>query len=313
MPSNENERPTAMLVSDNSFAALCRAYKESAKFKGMRPNSQALWGRELDYACRPGCLGALPVDQIGPHLVEGYLDGWDDKPGKQAAALTAFKALEKWAVKRKLLPASITLGVETGKPQGGHVPWTDEQVAHGERYASPAIARVITLGANTGQRLSDLIRMCPTDIETYKGIRGINVTQTKTGREVWVPITKALAAAMTTWELRPGPFLLKPMGGLWQRDHLTHAWCWERDHNRAIEELKRAGLVLHGLRGHACVQLKRAGANAQQIADMVGMSIKMVERYCRLSVQKENAVAAVQHLDGTFAEQKAENVLKFER
>jgi integrase len=305
MPSDENERPNAMLVSDNTFAALCRAYKDSAKFKGMKPNSQALWGRELDYACRPGSLGAVAIDVIRPSLVQGYLDGWDDRPGKQAAALTAFKALEKWAVVRELLPRQITLGVETGKPEGGHIPWTDEQVALAERYARPDLARAVTLGANTGQRGSDLIRMCPTDIETVDGIDGINVTQVKTGRQLWIPILSPLAAAIATWERQPGPFLRKPNGKPWKRDNFTHAWTWERDHNRNIEELKRAGLVLHGLRGHFCVKMKRAGANAQQIADMVGMSVKMVERYCRLSAQKENAVAAVYHLERTIRERQA--------
>jgi hypothetical protein len=63
-------------------------------------------------------------------------------------------------------------------------------------------------------------------------------------------------------------------------------------------------LVLHGLRGHACVRLKRAGATAMQIADMVGMSVDMVEHYCRFSVQKENAVAAVIQLERTLRERR---------
>jgi hypothetical protein len=125
MPSDENERPIAVRVAENSFYALCRAFKQSAKFRGYSEATQALWGRELDFACRPNCLGAVQLDVIRPSLVQGYLDAWDDKPGKQAAALAAFHALEKWAVVRDLLPKSITLGVETGKPEGGHVPWTD--------------------------------------------------------------------------------------------------------------------------------------------------------------------------------------------
>jgi hypothetical protein len=60
--------------------------------------------------------------------------------------------------------------------------------------------------------------------------------------------------------------------------------------------------VLHGLRATACVRLLRAGANTRQIADMVGMSEPIVGRYCRFSVQKENASAAVLHLDRTYRE-----------
>ena len=219
--------------------------------------------------------------------MQGYLDGWDDKPGKQAAALAAFKALEKWAVVRDILPKPITLGVETGKPQGGHKPWTDAQVVLAEKYARQDLARAITLGANTGQRISDLVRMCWTDIETFRGIDGINVRQKKTDRQVWVPILAPLAEAMKTWERRPGPFQLRSNGKPWRSAYLTDRLDYEKKPNRALADLATADLVMHGLRGHACVRLRRAGLTAMQIADMIGMSVPMVERYCRLSVQRE--------------------------
>src|SRR5262245_38787056 len=171
-------------VTENCFAALVRTFKTSDHFlKDLRPASQALWGRELDFACRPNLLGAISLDEIRPALVQQYLEGWSDKPGKQAAALAAFRALEKWAIVRDLLARPITLGVETGKPTGSHVPWTDEQVALAESNARDDLRRVITLGANTGQRGSDPVR--------------------KTGRELWVPILEPLRRAMETWERRP--------------------------------------------------------------------------------------------------------------
>jgi integrase len=250
----------------------------------------------------------VPLDVIRPALIQGYLDGWDDKPGKQAAALAAFKALEKWAVVRDLLPRPITLGVETGKPQGGHKPWTDAQVVLAEKHVRSDLARAITLGANTGQRISDLVRMCWTDIETFRGIDGINVRQQKTDRQVWVPILPPLAAAMKTWERRPGPFLLRANGKPWRSRNLTDRLDYEKETNPALSEITVADLVMHGLRGHACVRLRRAGLTAMQIADMIGMSVPMVERYCRLSVQRDNAVAAVIQLQGTVAERNAANV-----
>jgi integrase len=311
MPSDVNGKPTVQRVTENSFYALVRAFKTSEKFTGLAKATQDLWGRELDFACRPNCLGTVTLDVIRPALVQGYLDGWDDKPGKQAAALAAFKALEKWAVVRDILPRPITLGVKTGKPQGGHKPWTDAQVALAEKYARQDLARAVTLGANTGQRISDLVRMCWTDIETFRGIDGINVRQKKTDRQVWVPILAPLADAMKTWERRPGPFLLRSNGKPWRSAYLTDRLDYEKKTNLALADLAAADLVMHGLRGHACVRLRRAGLNAMQIADMIGMSVPMVERYCRLSVQRENAVAAVIQLQGTVAERNAANVMKF--
>ncbi len=223
---------------------------------------------------------------------------------------------------RELLPRQITLGVEISEGDGGgHIPWTEEQVALAEQHASPALARAVTLVANTGQRGSDLVRMGWTDIEEYRGIRGINVRQKKTGKQLWVPITVELADAMKGWERTAGPFLTRgPHGARWPRDHLTNAWTRERDRNPALEPLRfgaapprmvlpadvdpgnDTGLVLHGLRGTACVRLRRAGATESEIAAMVGMSIAMVARYCRFSVQRENAAAAALKLDRTFAE-----------
>lgn len=300
---SDGQRKKIALVTEDCFAAVVRVFMNSGKFRGYSDATRDLWGRELTCAAHPDYLGPISLQSIRPALVQAYLDGLEGRPGKQAASLAALKVLEKWAVVRDILPRQITLGVETEKPEGGHVPWTEEHVAIGERYAKPEVSRAISLGANTGQRGSDLVRMGPTDLETYNGIDGINVRQKKTGKQVWIPISSTLAAVMRTWERRPGPFLTRH-GLPYERKQLTDAWTYERDTNPALEPLKRAGLVLHGLRGHACVTLKRAGANTQQIADMVGMSELMVAKYCRLSVQKENATAAVIHLERTIRERK---------
>jgi integrase len=295
-----DRRYRAAKITDGCFAAVIRAFIASPKFQNYRPSTKEVWTRELRLAERPDTLGAISVNVVRPALVQAFIDGMSDRPGKQAAALAALRQVEKWAIVRDLLPYPITTGVEYERSHDGHKPWTDEQVALAEACARPELARVITLGANTGQRGSDLVKMRWTDIETYNGHDGINVTQVKTGRQIWVPITQELAAAMERWERRPGFILLRPTGIPWTRKALTWAWICERDNNPALKPL--AGLVLHGLRATACVRLLRAGANTRQIADMVGMSEPIVGRYCRFSVQKENASAAVLHLDRTYRE-----------
>jgi integrase len=286
-----------MRVTENSFYALCQAFKASPKFLGWAPKTRELLGRELDFACRPALLGAIPLEEMRPSIIQKYLDGLAGRPGKQQAALSAFKAISKWAHVRDLLGGDITHGVEAPQPSGGHTPWTDEQVELGIKFARPDLAMAITLGAYTGQRGSDLIRMCWTDVEVYEGVEGINVVQKKTGRPLFVPIMEPLRKAMATWERRPGPFLLNAQGQPWLRERLSEQWTYERNHNEALRPLRDAGLVLHGLRGHACVRLYRAGANTRQVADMVGMSEPMVARYTRKSVQKENAIAAIFKLE----------------
>lgn len=289
---------SARQVYEGSFYELCQQFLLSEEFCGYTEGTQSLWRRELAFACAPDCLGHVSLANIRPALVQGYLD-------VQQNALRALQAVEKWALVRDLLPRQITIGVETGRPSGGHVPWTGVQVAHAERYARGDIARVITLGAATGQRISDLARMGWTDIEAYRGQRGINVTQEKTGRQVWVPILEELAAVMATWEKQPGPFLRRLDGRVWESKNLTLAWRHELDRNEHLAEHKSLGLVLHGLRGHCCVRLSRAGLTDHQISDIVGMSIPMVGRYTRLSAQKENALAAVIQLRSSYPQAKS--------
>lgn len=297
------QRPKLVLITEDTFAALVRAFLVSPKFMGYSEGTQQTWGRELRFAARPDTLGAISLQNIRPALTQGFLDGLDGRPGKQAVAYSALKQLEGWALVRDLVPRAFMDGVKTERPKGGHLPWSEADVSLGERCARPDIAMAITLAANTGQRGSDLIRMCPTDIETFRGVAGINVLQKKTGRQVWVPITVPLAAAMKTWERRPGPFLRRSLDDMpWERKELTHAWDYQVKHNRYLAPLNARGLVLHGLRGTACVRLRQRGATIPQIADMVGMSEPMVARYCRFSLQKENALAAVYQLDGTRSE-----------
>lgn len=297
-------RLRAAKITDQAFAAVIRAFMSSPKWQGYERSTQEVWGRELRFAEHPDRLGALSVYVLRPSLVQAFIDGLAGRPGKQAASLAVLRQLERWAIVRDLLPYPITTGIEYERSHDGHKPWTDEQVALAEEHARPELARAITLGANTGQRGSDLVKMRWTDIEAYNGRDGINVVQKKTDRQLWVPITHELAAALGQWERRPGMILLRPTGIPWTRKALTWAWICERDSKPALAPLK--GLVLHGLRATACVRLMRAGANTRQIASMVGMSEEIVGRYCRFSVQRENASAAVVYLDRATMERRRE-------
>jgi integrase len=281
-------------VSPESFAWVINEFLASPKFLGYSASTQELWGAQLRFASHPDSLGLTPVKEMRPALVQAYLDCFADRPSKQATTYSALKQLEKWAIVRDKLPRLITTGCEIGKSDGGHIPWTDEQVAIGERDAPPALARAITLAANTGQRGSDLIKMRWTDIEPLDGHPGINVLQQKTGVPQWVPFVPEMIAAISRWERKPGFILERPTGGPWvSRDAITWAWWTERQKHPQLSEL-----VLHGLRGTACVRLLRRGYNTRQISDVIGMSEKMVKRYTRFSEQKQNALAAVRNVEG---------------
>jgi len=309
MPPDER-RPKAARIKAGSFASVVRAFVASPKFAGLGQSTRYDYRHYLALAERPDTLGMVSVEELRPALIQAFLDGLADRPAAQRNAKTAIKSLERWAIVRDLLPHAITTGTEAPGGKGGHAPWPDILVDLAERECRPDIARIVTLAANTGQRASDLVKMRWSDIETYDGRAGINVTQQKTGLVIWIPLTQDLAAAMATWERRPTFIALRADGQPWTRPRLSTAWVRERDTRFALAPIRGAGLVLHGLRATAVVRLRRAGATIPQISDMVGMSPQMVTRYCRLSVQRENALAAVVHLDRTVREQPAVNPKK---
>jgi len=67
----------------------------------------------------------------------------------------------------------------------------------------------------------------------------------------------------------------------------------------AIPELK--GCTLHGLRATAVINLRRAGLSYAQIGDIVGMSAKQVEGYCRNADMRSNSRATLTHLERAMA------------
>ena len=222
-------------------------------------------------------FGELSVDVVRPSIIQAHLDGLAEYPGKQSIAKTALKAVEKWALVRDLLPYPITTGTEIIRSDGGHEPWTDEEIEIAIANARPDLARAVALAFNTGQRGSDIVKMRWSDIEAQDGQQGINIIQKKTGRRFWIPIESDFADKMAEWERTPPFFLLlAPDGRQFTRNRLSHDWTIERDSNPALSAHKERGLVLHGLRASAVVRWRKLGATELEISKLVGMSPPMV-------------------------------------
>jgi integrase len=301
--------PPKKRIIEGTFAAVIRAYLGSDKFRRLAPTTQKLWRDLLAIAEDGSALGAVSILKIRPALVQAFLDGLADTPGRQKNARTALKQVEKYGLVRDLLPYPIMTGTEVIGLDGGHEPWSNEMIDLVLKHARPDLARVIMLGAHTGQRGSDIVKMRWSDIEgqndpaTGERREGIRVIQQKTGRRLWVPFTRELAATVERWgrDRRPPFFLvLKPSGEPYTRNQLSERWNDERDNNPALAPIKEARLKLHGLRSTAVVRARKAGATVLQIASMFGMSEPMVASYSRLADQNEMALAAVYRLDAVL-------------
>jgi len=238
--------------------------------------------RQIDVARRG--LGHMRPETVRPSDIRRLLDQFSDVPGTGNNLLGTLRALSSWGLERGHFDHSITEAVKPYKSDGGHKPWTTVQCAAAEMLLSGMVRRAYFLARYTGQRGSDVVRLGPHMIDDG----GFRITQQKTGREVWCPIDPELAAEMAIWEKRLGPYLQQHWGKVYGRKLLDSQF---RQQAQGIPELK--GATFHGLRGTRVVELRQRGATTTQIQDQVGMSLPMIERYCRFADKKANGQAAV--------------------
>lgn len=149
MKQQDAPRPRLERIAPQTFAAVIHAYLASPKFQSLAKTTQARYRIYLRIAEHPEVLGAVPVMSLRPSTVQQFLDGLADRPGAQKGARDALKAVEKWAIVRDLLPLPITVGTDIISRDGGHEPWTEEQIEVVETFAQPDVARIITLASNT--------------------------------------------------------------------------------------------------------------------------------------------------------------------
>jgi integrase len=158
------------------------------------------------------------------------------------------------------------------------------------------LAHVIALAIETGQRGSDIVKMRWSDLTEHSGRQGIGVTQQKTGKGLWIPLTSQFVQTLSAWEKKPPFFLvLAPDGRQYSRNRLSHEWALERDSNPTLASLR--GKVLHGLRATTVIRLRRMGFTELEISSFIGMSEPMVARYSRLANQQKSALATVERIE----------------
>jgi len=272
---------------------LIETYYESPNFRKLEKLTQYQYRRYGDIAIT--AWGSLPPSALMPHHVQAMLDHLSPTPGKANNFLAFMRALSAFARPRNLLTQVITEGVKPFATDGGHRPWTPEQLRAGHEKLTGVIRRGIMLYEYTGQRGSDVVRLGFTDLDED----GFSVRQRKTKREVWCPILPELAEEMRTWEKRPGPFLLQASGKPY-----TRKLFWEHFDLARTEIPELADVTLHGLRCNAVIRLRRAGLSVGQIGDIVGMSLATIERYCRFADRKTSGQAALVQLTGKTPKSK---------
>ena len=115
-------------------------------------------------------------------------------PGTARNFVNCLSAFCKWARKRGHAEVSFTEAIDLPKAGKGHLPWTEEQLAAAASKFSGVMRRGFLLYQHTGLRGSDVVRLGPTDVDTFQGRDAFALTTQKRKRDVWCPIMPTLAA-----------------------------------------------------------------------------------------------------------------------
>ena len=174
---------------------------------------------------------------------------------------------------------------------GEYRSWSDDEcVAFESRWARGTMERrAYAIALYTGQRRADQVAM--TRAQRKHGV--IQVSQAKTGEDLWIAEHTALAAELALGEQSHMSLLTTSKGKAF--DPIYYG-AWFAD---AIYE---AGLpddcVLHGLRKCAARKLAEAGCSEQEIMSVTGhRTSAMVAHYTKGANKKRQANAAITKLE----------------
>jgi integrase len=290
------ENPRAeFAIAPGSVRALINAFRSSAEYKELRPTAQEMY--MFYFGVIDEKVGTFPAQHLKSRHVLEWQDVLAKTPAKANNVTAAICRLYGFGKRRGLVDHNPASGIKKLKV-GEWRAWTPEEISTFNKFASDSIRVAFHLALYTGQRISDIVKMQWNQIVDG----GIQVTQQKTGAQIWVPIHAELQKTLDqarNENLNCPVILTSRAGTAYKTDHLKHEF------KRTTRE---AGLpeacVFHGLRKTTAVLLAEAGCTTEQIKAVTGhRTDQMVAHYTRQASQKILARAAMNKFEAQTAHQ----------
>lgn len=272
--------------------AILRDYKVT-KLTKLKPRTRRDYEPHLAYFADK--LGHLEPRMIERHHVIKWLHAW-------GAETTPHRANYRKTVLALVLEHAKDMGLLTKRDENpcrgvpalkydrqDRLPWPASCVADfRSAYDYDTRERLcFELLLGTGQRIGDVLQMQWGHIKES----GIYVRQNKTGKQLWVPFTQYLSAALDATPRASLFILAKDMS----KTKTPGPWAY-RSASQAMRKARiaigAADYDLHGLRYTAAAELMAAGCDQETIAAVTGQSEAMVKHYTRATRQKVLALRA---------------------
>lgn len=281
---SQKDRPRKVVA--RNFGALIDHYRKSPRYKNLKPRTGLDYDKYLEFF-REIMGDANPAKMQRKDVIR-LRDANAEKAYFANYSLRVLRVLMEHCVDlgwRETNPARGVPEIKTAKTE--REPWPRELLDVYRAHCALGTRErlVMELCVGTGQRIGDVLSMRWSNIENG----AVWVRQSKTSKELWVPILPELQAALDAAS-RHSVYILTNERG-------TNRWSY-RGASAAVrkvrEQIRALGYDIHSWRYNAACELLEAGCGDDLIAAVTGQSPAMVQHYTKKVRQRIRAVQAQQ-------------------
>lgn len=235
-------------------------------------------------------LGTLKIGEVTQDHISAIADTLT--PGARTVFLNTTAAIFREAVDLRWIAHNPARGIKKARSRGLR-PMTDVEYEIVRDGAMQPVRLAAIIGRNTGQRISDVLKMDWSDLRTIDGLWAVHIQQQKTGSELMIPLNEELTAElMRIGQKASGPIVENARG--YAYNTIAFAKLWRK-------ECDRLGLpkdtVFHGLRKLAAIRVAERGGSTKEIMALGGWkSPRVAMGYVEQAEQFRLAQNAVEKL-----------------
>lgn len=269
-----------------TFTALIHEYRQSPEYEALRHVTRRDYDRYLDRL--KSMWGSLMVADTRPRHVLALRDKMAETPSTADHMVSVLRTLIAWGIPRDYAETNAADSIpRLTRHREGYEPWPQWALDLVTEHGPAPMRKAVALGFYTGQRRADVVAMRGEDIEDG----GIWVTQSKTGKRLFVPLHRDLANLLAGVDAGP---LVTTVAGAPYKNGASFTAAWGRWLKvKPLDRIRKAGLTFHGLRKNAVNALSEAGCSPHEISAITGHSLAMVQHYSRRADQRRLALAAM--------------------
>lgn len=271
----------------NTFQSVINRYQESTDFTDRAARTKKDYVGHIKIIERK--FGDMPITAVAdPRARDEFLTWRDEMAAKsRRQADYTFATLARiisWAKNRNIIAVNQCLDPgKLYKSKRASLIWSEDDQKAILHHAPERLRLVFLMALYTGQRQGDLLKLT---WNAYDG-KYITLTQSKSGREVAIPVARTLKAYLdeAAKKRTAVTILTNSRGQPWTPDGFRTSWgklCAKAQVETEIGPEKEKirltpNRTFHDIRGTAVTRLAEVGCSNPEIATITGHSLKDVE------------------------------------